>query len=128
MRFIPHWRKATWAIVIWTVIFAIWIVGGINAASSTPCDPALTQELCDAATGIGTGIGVTLVFTLWLIGFIVLSIIWFMSRPDRSTEVYSPQGAKVMTSQKEARRLVEKQGWTYQRAATTDNEPPAPAT
>jgi hypothetical protein len=38
------------------------------------------RETLNAASDVGTGIGVTLIFVLWFIGFIILSIIWFMTR------------------------------------------------
>ena len=27
-RLIPRWRKMTWVLLIWTAIFAVWIIGG----------------------------------------------------------------------------------------------------
>jgi hypothetical protein len=30
---------------------------------------------------VGTGIGIALVFLLWFLGFVVLSLVWFMTRP-----------------------------------------------
>jgi hypothetical protein len=65
-RLVPRWRKMTWVLLIWTAIFATWIVSGVN----------------DAA---GTAIGATLVFILWFLGFVVLGLVWLMSRPKRRT-------------------------------------------
>ncbi len=73
----PHWRKMTWVLIIWTLIFTIWVIGGVN---STHCDryaSDLNQNACQAGTGIGVGI----VIFLWFLGFVVLSLIWFMTRP-----------------------------------------------
>lgn len=81
MRFLPHWRKATWAIVVWTAIFAIWIVGGLASADIGQNCLGADQGLCEAAQTAGTGIGVFLVGMIWFIGFIILAIVWFMSRP-----------------------------------------------
>ena len=116
----PHWRKATWALLIWTVVMIIWVVGGSMAAGNTACDPILSQATCDAAKAIGGGIGVTIIIIIWFIGFIVLGLIWLMSRPKDNVLVYGPQGQQVTVSEKEARRRVEKQGWSY----TTRQEPP----
>jgi hypothetical protein len=41
----------------------------------------LSKEACEAASDAGTGIGVTLVFILWFLGFLVLALVWLMSRP-----------------------------------------------
>lgn len=84
----PRWRKMTWTILIWTGIFALWIGGGIGDRPSKDCatDPAvisgsLSLDACQAASDVGTGVGVVLIGFLWFIGFIVLSLVWFMSRP-----------------------------------------------
>jgi hypothetical protein len=53
----PRWRKATWAIIIWT-------------------------GLVPAGAGGWAGDPLTLVFAVWLVGFVVLSIWWFASRPQ----------------------------------------------
>lgn len=110
-----RWRKMTWVIVIWTAIFVVWIVSGAGAVSNQ-CAGLAGDELanCQAATAIGGGLGVTFIAFLWFVGFIVLAIVWFMSRPRHTVTVYGPQGQQVAVSEAEARRRVEKQGWTYQ--------------
>lgn len=82
----PHWRKMTWAIIIFSVLMAIWLIGGLAGAdNSSHCaqeaHPYLSQENCTAARDVGTGIGAALIFSLWFIGFVILSLIWFMTRP-----------------------------------------------
>jgi predicted amidophosphoribosyltransferase len=64
MRVIPHWRKATWAAVIWTVLMAFWTFTGSTAT-------------------MGAGLGIVLLFLVWFVGFVVLSLIWLMSRPQQ---------------------------------------------
>jgi hypothetical protein len=78
-RIIPRWRKMTWVILIWTAIFVIWTIAGINDRPSQNCAPG--DQLCHDASDTGTGIAVALIWILWFVGFIVLSIIWFMTRP-----------------------------------------------
>jgi hypothetical protein len=124
------WRKMTWAIVIWTAIFVVWIATGVGAVSNQ-CPGLTGDELasCQAATAIGGGIGVTFLFMLWFIGFIVLAIIWFMTRPKHNVTVYGPLGQQVTVSESEARKRVEKQGWTYQPSpggGTPPAQPPPP--
>ena len=70
----------TWALIAWSVLMLIWIIGG---ASSTNCGDKPT-ELEKNACEAGTGIGVTALFMLWFVGFVVLSLIWFMTRPRDS--------------------------------------------
>lgn len=61
-----RWRKMTWLILIFTVLMIAWAASAFGTA--------------DAATA---AIGSTFLFGIWFIGFIILSIIWFMTRPAR---------------------------------------------
>jgi lysylphosphatidylglycerol synthetase-like protein (DUF2156 family) len=77
----------TWVIVIWTAIFAIWIIGGVSSGTAhnhAYCvahhDQFLSVKDCETASNAGTAIGATLIFFLWFVGFIILSIVWFMTR------------------------------------------------
>ena len=111
-------RKMTWVILIWTALFVVWGVAGAGAVSNN-C-PGLTGDAlatCQAATAIGGGIGLTVIFILWFIGFIVLALIWFMTRPKNNVIVYGPQGQQVTVTESEARKRVEKLGWSYTRPA-----------
>ena len=83
MRLIPHWRKATWVIVLWTLLMAFWIVSGVTAAPNN-CAGKVGLELnaCQY-DAMGGGIGVPLILLLWYVGFVALSLIWLMSRPER---------------------------------------------
>jgi hypothetical protein len=66
-----------------------------------------------AATAVGGGIGVTFIFFIWFIVFVVLSIIWFMTRGRTTVVVYGPQGQQASVAESEAKKRVEKQGWSY---------------
>ena len=110
----PHWRKATWALVIFSALMAVWIGSGI-AATSNNCAGEVGDalQLCQAGTAIGGGIAVTFIVILWFIGFIVLGLIWLMSRPKDNVLMHGPDGQQVTVSEKEAKRRLSK-GWTYQ--------------
>jgi hypothetical protein len=54
MKRFLRWRKMTWAIVLGTVAMAVWLIGGG---------------------------GLVMVPALWAFGVVVLTIVWFMSRP-----------------------------------------------
>jgi len=78
----------TWALIAWTVIMVIWIAVGASSTETDPeclseaeTNPFLTAQDCEAATDVGTGIGVVLLVALWFMGFVVLALVWFMSRP-----------------------------------------------
>jgi amino acid transporter len=81
-----HWRKMTWVIVIFSALMLLWlIVGIISADNSSHCTHETSRFFsrsdCTAARDVGTGIGVAIISTLWFIGFLVLSVIWLMTRP-----------------------------------------------
>ncbi len=84
-----HWRKMTWVLLGWVGLIVLWIVVGAKsaidetaaAACAAESDGFLTVEDCTAAQEIGTGIGVALILGLGFVGFVVLSIVWFMTRP-----------------------------------------------
>lgn len=101
-------RKMTWVILIWTGLF-IWVLSSAGSASNCGAD-----EACQAGTAVGVGLGAVILFPIWLIGFLILSVIWFMSRPAApNVTVYGPQGQSVLLREGEARKRVEQPGWSY---------------
>jgi hypothetical protein len=74
MKLRPHWRKATWAIVLWCLLIVVWVFAGVN---NSKCDQRVNADACKA----GTGIGVAIVMFIGFIGFVFFSLIWIMSRP-----------------------------------------------
>lgn len=83
----PHWRKATWALVYLAAVAVAGLVSGGGA-------------IVEGAA-----------YMTW-----PLLLIWFLSRPKKSVIVYGPQGQQVMLSAREAKRRVEtSEGWSYQR-------------
>jgi len=78
----PYWRKMTWVLIIFTVIMFAWMIGGgISAGNSCNDYSGQYQSAKEAGCQAGTAIGVAGIFGLWVVGFIVLSLIWFMTRP-----------------------------------------------
>lgn len=81
-----RWRKMSWLIWIFTALMFIWMVSGASSNSDNCNEYTLgtsARSACEAGTNVGTGIGVVILFFVWFIGFIILSIIWFMTRPSR---------------------------------------------
>jgi hypothetical protein len=68
-------------------LFLIWIIAGTSDRPSKDCkaDAILSKSDCIAASDAGTAIGVGLIIFLWFLVFVVLSIIWFMTRPKQRT-------------------------------------------
>ena len=82
----PHWRKATWALVIVAAV-ALW---GIASDETTIVE--------------------SVAFLTW-----PLLLVWFLSRPTNKVVVYGPQGQQVSVSEREGKRRVDRnEGWTYE--------------
>ena len=82
----PHWRKMTWALIIWCALILVWaIAGGAHAHDQTlqSClnQGVLTAQECRNAVDPGTGIGVAAVLGIGFFGFVFLAIVWLMTRP-----------------------------------------------
>lgn len=116
----------SWAILIWTALFLVWGVGGASSISNN-CAGLTGNDLaaCRAGTAIGGGLGLSIIFMLWFIGFVVLAIIWFATRPRSNVTVYGPQGQQVQVTEAEAKKRVA-QGWTYQPGVSVPPDPNAP--
>jgi len=74
----------TWVIVIWCALILIWMVTAGDNSDVNDCDSEPTEQarqLCEDATDVGTGIGIALIGLLGFLGFVALSLIWFMTRP-----------------------------------------------
>jgi hypothetical protein len=80
---LPRWRKMTWLFLVVNALFVLWITAGVSDRASEDCPPG--DELCINASDAGTAVGVGLVVFLWFLVFMVLSVIWFMTRPRGRT-------------------------------------------
>lgn len=111
-------RVTAWAIVIWTGLMAIGILAAFLGIGSD-CTPLTGSQLstCQDDAWIRGGIGLTLLFLLWLVVFLPMAILWLMSRPRENIVVFGPTGQALAVSEAEARRRVQ-QGWSYQGPST----------
>jgi hypothetical protein len=73
----------TWLLLVVNALFVWWVIAGGMAAQNDDCAPG--DSLCEGAVDAGTGIGIALIIILWFIVFVVLSLIWFMTRPKGRT-------------------------------------------
>ena|ERR671919_2039919 len=92
MPSVPPWRKMTWLLLSWTVIFAILIMAGAFLDPGVSQDeieecmregfipPDECEETLEAGDE-GIGLGVTPLFLLWLAGFLLLGALWLLTRP-----------------------------------------------
>jgi hypothetical protein len=69
----------TWAVVIFNVIMLVWIIAGAASTHATHCGQ-LSQQLCNDATTTGAGIAIPALIVLWVLGDIILGILWLVTR------------------------------------------------
>ncbi len=58
-------------------------------------------------------LGFSLIFW-WFFGLLISAVVWLKSRPKENTAIYGPQGQWMWVTEMEAKKRVEKGGWTYQ--------------
>ena len=74
-------RVFLWFFLVIQVLFIIWIVGGASTGAGTPEDcGSLDAETCNAASDIGTSIGVAMVVVLWIVVDFLLALIYGVYR------------------------------------------------
>ena len=96
-------RKATWAIIIWTALMAVWLFYAL-------ANPATSEERYVPFVTVFTAVALSL---CWLIGLVVLAVVWSLSKPKPNTAIYGPQGQWMRVTEREARKRVEQEGWSY---------------
>ena len=75
-----QWRKATWALVIWTLFMALWLASTLRGEFSCDRETGAARAVCDAGASLGMSLGASLVGVVWFIGFITIGLIWLGSR------------------------------------------------
>jgi hypothetical protein len=74
-------RVFLWFFLIVQVLFIIWIIGGASTGAGTPEDcGSLDAETCNAASDIGTSIGVAMIVVLWVVVDFLLAVIYGVYR------------------------------------------------
>jgi hypothetical protein len=74
----PHWRKMTWAVLIFNVIMVAWVISAATASTGT-CQ-GLSANDCANVGAAAHGIAFTLQLVLWVIGDILLGILWLVTK------------------------------------------------
>jgi hypothetical protein len=70
----------TWVLIAWSVLVLVWVIVGVNSAD---CENEEFQDACEAGTGLGVGV----ILFLGFMGFVVLALVWFMTRPREARVV-----------------------------------------
>ena len=79
----PRFRIFTWIILAINALFLVWIIVGAAsrpAATNTTCN-SLDLQTCQAASDVGTAIGVGLIIGLWVAADVILGILWLITKP-----------------------------------------------
>ncbi len=79
----PHWRKMTWVVLAWNALMIAFIIIGVASNNSTSNCGQLGQQLCNQANQAGTVIGVGIIVVIWVIGDIILGILWLVTKGNR---------------------------------------------
>jgi len=67
-------RIFLWFFLAVQALFLFWVIGGV-ASGSDPTDcGSLSDEACNAASDIGTGIGVFIIVVIWMIVDFLLAV------------------------------------------------------
>ena len=72
-----RWRKATWALIIWTALMAAWLFYAL-------ANPATSEERYVPFVIVFTAVALIL---CWFVGLVILALVWFMSRPKANTPI-----------------------------------------
>jgi uncharacterized membrane protein len=79
-------RIFLWVFLAVQVLFVAWIVLGLTSGGGTPSDcEGLSQQACNDAESIGTGIGVALIVGVWLAVDFLLAVVYGVYRLAKRT-------------------------------------------
>lgn len=77
-------RIFMWFFLAVQVLFIIWLIAGIGSSSGDATDcGSLSQQTCNDAEDVGTGIGVILILVLWAFVDFLLFIPWVVIKLAR---------------------------------------------
>ncbi|MFK4069154.1 hypothetical protein [Streptomyces sp. NPDC029674] len=76
----PHWRPLTWVILAFNLLMLLWLVAGVNAASSE--GEKCVGKACEAGNDIGTLIGTGVILFFWMAGAVILAVIWLVTNAN----------------------------------------------
>jgi hypothetical protein len=81
---VPSWRPLTWVVLVVQALFVIWLVAGVNAASSgSDCSASSYRDSCEAGQTIGTGIAIGIVIFLWALVDVILGVVWLVTNKSK---------------------------------------------
>lgn len=77
-------RVFLWVFLAVQVLFLVWIIGGVASGSGDTTDcGTLSQQACNDAQNVGTGIGVFFVIVFWMMVDFLLAVGYLIYRIAR---------------------------------------------
>lgn len=76
-------RKMTLALIAWCAGIAIWAAAGAMHAASTCSTHYRAGTILHNACVAGAGLGVAAILGVGVVGFVLLSLVWLMTKPDK---------------------------------------------
>ncbi len=70
-----------WSFIAFNALMLVWVVSGLGNVSQGFDQLSSDQQ---AAAAVGTGIGVMLIMTIWMIGGVILGLFVLFTRPKMS--------------------------------------------
>ena len=71
-------KLCMWSFLGFNILMVIWLVGGMGAATE---GMEVMSEAEKAGTAIGAGIGMVMIFGIWVFGDIILGLFVLITRP-----------------------------------------------
>ena len=71
-----------WLFYLFNILMLVWVVGGYMSASDSISRLATEAERAGAT--IGTGLGISMLLGLWVVGDIITGLLALMTRPKSS--------------------------------------------
>lgn len=68
-----------WLFYLYNLLMVVWLVGGMSAVSEKTATLATDAERAGAA--IGTGLGITMILIIWVIGAVITGLFALLTRP-----------------------------------------------
>jgi hypothetical protein len=95
LGFLPGWRKGTYVVLIFNLLMLVWVISAAASASGDATDcGSLSQDACNTARDVGTGIGVFILVFLWALGDVILGVVWLVTNRGHRTCPACGRGVK----------------------------------
>ena len=83
-------RKMTYVLWAWVALIIAWIATSSanihNETAKCVNQGVLDHTTCANAVGAGSGVAIFAILVLGFMGFVILSLTWFMTRPKTKTQ------------------------------------------